>query len=354
MVGMNKFTKPSREFDVVHETDILNVTRSSSRLPAILLMAAIAVSGCAYVAIAPTSSPTPKAIFIIVDGIPADVLESTATPVLDSIGDKGGYTRAYVGGAVGEESESPTSSAIGYNNLLTGTWANKHNVYDNEVGDPNYGYWDIFRIAKTHDDSLQTAIFSTWTDNRTKLIGDGLERAGGNKLDYAFDGFELDQERFPHDLLRNYIRNIDELVTDEAARYVESDGPDLSWVYLEYTDSVGHGYGDGPAMTAAVEHMDGQIGRIWNAVQSRQRAHNEDWVILVTTDHGRDPETGQSHGNQTERERTIWIVTNSGDLNERFYQTPAIVDILPSIATHLQLDIPASIQNQLDGRSFID
>ena len=317
----------------------------------VLLFATSILSACAEVATAPTS--TPKVVFIIVDGIPADVLENTSTPVLDSISGDSGYTRSYVGGAVGGESESPTSSAIGYNNLLTGTWANKHNVYDNEVANPNYDYWDIFRIAKAHDPSLQTAIFSTWTDNRTKLIGDGLEEAGGNKLDYAFDGFELDLERFPHDLLHDYIRNIDELVTDEAARYVESDGPDLSWVYLQYTDDMGHGYGDGPVVTAAVEHMDGQIGRIWNAVQKRQQEHNEDWMILITTDHGRDANTGQSHGSQTERERTTWIVTNSDDLNERYYQTPAIVDILPSIATHLRLDIPANIRDQLDGQSFI-
>jgi predicted AlkP superfamily pyrophosphatase or phosphodiesterase len=243
---------------------------------------------------------------------------------------------------------------VGYNSLLTGTWSNKHNVWDNDVSDPNYDYWDIFRIAKAHDSSLQTALFSTWTDNRTRLIGDGLESAGGHKLDYFFDGFELDTERFPHDVLRNYIRNIDELVTDEAARYVQSNGPDLTWVYLEYTDDVGHGLGDGPELTAAVEFMDGQIARIWNAVQSRQRTHNEDWMILVTTDHGRDEITGQSHGGQSKRERTTWMITNSDSLNDRYYDTPAIVDILPSIATHLRLEIPADIREQLDGQSFVD
>ena len=298
--------------------------------------------------------PTPKAIFIIVDGIPADVLESTPTPTLDEIAALGGYARAYVGGTPGQDSESPTISAVGYNSLLTGTWAYKHNVWDNKVNNPNYDYWDIFRIAKMHDPALQTAIFSTWTDNRTKLIGDGLKAAGGKKLDYHFDGFELDTQRFPHDVMRNYIRNIDELVTDETSRYIESEAPDLSWVYLEYTDDVGHGVGDGPEMVAAVKFMDGQIGRIWNAVQNRQRNHNEDWMILITTDHGRDAETGQDHGGQSARERTIWMVTNNDKLNAHFHQLPAIVDILPSIATHLQLEIPANIRDQLDGLSFID
>jgi len=314
--------------------------------------ATLLMVGCANVATAPEK--TPKAIFIVVDGIPADVIESTATPELDAISREGGYTRSYVGGEAGGESESPTSSAIGYNNLLTGTWANKHNVYDNDVENPNYAYWDIFRVAKEHNRSLHTAVFSTWTDNRTKLIGDGLPEAGGKKIDYAFDGFELDEERFPHDFLSNYIREIDEHVTNEAARYVESHGPDLSWVYLQYTDDMGHGYGDSPEQVKAVELVDDQVGRIWRAIERRRATHDEDWLLIVTTDHGRDANTGQGHGNQTERERTTWIVTNSDDLNEHYYDMPAIVDILPSIAAHLELSMPPNIAAQLDGQSFID
>jgi hypothetical protein len=164
------------------------------------------VSGCQSIALA--ADRTPKAIFIIIDGIPADVIERVETPNIDTVSGEHGYTRAYVGGAIGEASESPTVSAVGYNSLLTGTWANKHNVWDNDIGDPNYAYWDIFRIAKTHNAELHTAVFSTWTDNRTKLIGDGLAAAGGTKLDYYFDGLELDTERYPHDMFSNYIRDI--------------------------------------------------------------------------------------------------------------------------------------------------
>lgn len=296
----------------------------------------------------------PKAIIVLVDGIPADVLENTATPVLDSISGARGYARAYVGGAVGEASESPTVSAVSYNSFLTGTWANKHNVWGNDIDAPNYDFWDIFRIAKTHDASLQTAIFSTWTDNRTKLIGDGLDAAGGNKLDHVSDGYELDTDRFPHDVMSNYIRNIDELVVDEAAKHITAHGPDLSWVYLQYTDDVAHVFGDGLKLTAALQLMDTMLGEIWSAIEHRQSAFQEDWLVIVTTDHGRDAKTGANHGGQTERERTIWIVTNSERTNERFSKKPAIVDILPSVATHLRLEIPANIREQLDGQSFID
>ncbi|MDH3441085.1 MAG: alkaline phosphatase family protein [Gammaproteobacteria bacterium] len=316
-----------------------------------IIMGALVAAGQPGVAMA---EETPKAIFIIVDGIPADVLESTPTPNFDDISRAGGYTRAWLGGEAGGETESPTVSAVGYMSLVTGTWSNKHNVYDNDVNEPNYDYWDIFRIAKSHDPSLHTAIFSTWIDNRTKLLGDGLPEAGGHKLNYSFDGFELDTERFPHDPNGDYIKNIDAMVVAETARYVRDVGPDLSWVYLEYTDDIGHRYGDGPEMTAAVQLMDERIGEIWNAVQARQQSHEEEWLLIVTTDHGRGAETGKDHGGHSERERTIWIATNSNKLNARFSEMPAVVDILPSIAAHMGLGMPADVRAALDGQSFID
>ena len=93
---------------------------------------------------------------------------------------------------------------------------------------------------------------------------------------------------------------------------------------------------------------------MWSAVQARATGHDEDWLILITTDHGRDVATGRDHGGQSERERTIWMVTNSHRLSPRFYQRPAIVDIYPSLARHLEISLPASVAAHLDGRSFIE
>ena len=295
----------------------------------------------------------PKTVFIIVDGIPADVLEKANTPYIDEISAEGAYTHAYVGGDIGTSNESPTISAVGYQSLLTGTWANKHNVYDNSPKAVNYHYWDIFRLAKNHDKNLQTAIFSTWLDNRTVLLGDGLPAAGGKKFDYHFDGFELDEQRFPHDANKKYIQKIDQLVASEAANYIVAKGPDLSWVYLEYTDDVGHKLGDSDEQIQAVEWTDGQVAKIWQSLKTRMAEQNEDWLIIVTTDHGRDVLTGKHHGGQSARERTTWIATNAKQLNSRFNNTPAIVDILPSIATFMHITIPTDIAAQLDGQSFI-
>tara|TARA_R100001369_G_scaffold62165_1_gene89140 strand:- start:18979 stop:20217 length:1239 start_codon:yes stop_codon:yes gene_type:complete len=274
----------------------------------------------------------PKVLFVIVDGISADVIEKIPTPYLDAISQVGGYTRAYVGGEVNGYSQTPTISAVGYNSLLTGTWANKHNVWGNGIKDPNYNYWTIFRMAKEYRPELKTAVFSSWEDNRTKLIGEGLIQTGSVKLDYHFDGFENDTINFPHDEGRLFINKIDEHVVQEASRYITEKGPDLSWVYLEYTDDMGHKYGDSDQFYSAVKIMDNQIERLWKAIQFREQYHNEIWQIFITTDHGRNKETGKGHGGQSERERLTWIVTNAKELNPYFYKkNPGIIDIMPTI-----------------------
>ena len=96
-------------------------------------------------------------------------------------------------------------------------------------------------------------------------------------------------------------------------------------------------------------------------IRSTQRAVHLSGALLLFAGslvHAVTPKDGgyaRAHvGGQTDRERTIWIATNSTALNERFSNLPGIVDILPSILTLLEIAVPQAVSEQFDGKSFID
>jgi predicted AlkP superfamily pyrophosphatase or phosphodiesterase len=238
--------------------------------------------------------------------------------------------------------------------LVTGTWGNKHNVFDNKVHDPNYNYKNIFRLIKEQQSEKKIGIFSTWIDNRIKLIGEGLFNAGNIIFDYKFDGYELDQITYPHDLESLYIRHIDQRVIDEASTCIRTYAPDLSWVYLQYTDDMGHIYGDSEQFNQAITYLDRQMEQIWTSIEYRMKHHNEEWLMVITTDHGRDSIKGQDHGGQYQRERTTWIVINSQETNKYFRDfEPGIVDILSTMARFMNLNVPIESRRELDGIPLI-
>lgn len=293
-----------------------------------------------------------KAVFVIIDGVPVDMVERLDLPAIQDIAAHGSYGHGYVGGITGRYDECTTVSTVGYQNLLTGTWENKHNVLISDYMHPNHNYWTIFQAAKAQDHDVTTGLFSSWLDNRTVLIGASKPETDSLKIDYVFDGYESDTETFPHKKHELQIFDIDEHVSKMAAKCIREDAPDVSWVYLWYTDDAGHFLGNGKFFDDAVRMADRQIGRVWDAVKYREENFNEDWMIVATTDHGRTFD-GYGHTWQSERERNTWVATNK-KVNQRMTSgRSAIVDIMPSICRFLGIEIPQERRWELDGVPFI-
>lgn len=312
----------------------------------ILLLAA----GCAQQQ-SKDESKVRKAVYVIIDGVTAEMIERLQPPAIEEIASEGTFGKCFTGGTVGRYDQTPTISAIGYTNILTATWANKHNVWGNDNLSPNYNYWTIFRIAKEQDREVTTGLFSSWQDNRTVLLGEGKPETGNLEIDYVCDGYDLDHEAFPdkeHDLR---IFDIDEHVSKMAADCIRENAPDLSWVYLWYTDDAGHIFGAGETLDDFILLADRQVARIWEAVKYREANFNEEWMVVITTDHGREY-NGFHHGEQSYSERSCWISTNI-KANERLTGgSGAIIDINPSICRFMGFEVPQDVLWEQDGVSF--
>jgi predicted AlkP superfamily pyrophosphatase or phosphodiesterase len=183
------------------------------------------------------------------------------------------------------------------------------------------------------------------------LVGDGLAQTNYLHVDYHRDGYELDTLQFPHDKKAYYIHLIDEKVVAEASQVIKDSAPDMSWVYLEYTDDMGHRYGKSPELDTAISMLDKQIQKLMQAVSYREMNFNEEWLVIITTDHGRDAQTGKNHGGQSDSERNTWLIMNKKPAQE--VVKTAIVDIFPTIAAYLDIKLPIPVAQALEGVSLL-
>src|SRR5438552_487149 len=78
------------------------------------------------------------------------------------------------------------------------------------------------------------------------------------------------------------------------AAILAGQAPRVSFVYLGAVDFAGHATGAGTVYQAALLAADQRVGRLVAAVRSRPSGPQEDWTIVVVTDHGHLDEGG--HG----------------------------------------------------------
>lgn len=96
-----------------------------------------------------------------------------------------------------------------------------------------------------------------------------------------------------------HIFDIDEQISKDAAEGIRTDAPDLSWVYLWYTDDAGHIAGNGAFFDEYVRKADEQVARIWEAVKYREaNLMKNGWSLLppIMDAERMDTTTGDSPG----------------------------------------------------------
>ena len=90
---------------------------------------------------------------------------------------------------------------------------------------------------------------------------------------------------------------------------------DVIFATLEYSDHAGHsiGYGnDVDEYVGASQQVDREGYKLLQAIYERDSYQEEDWLIIITTDHGG---SGSDHGGQSSEEVNTWFAVNKDVMN---------------------------------------
>ncbi|MFF2963889.1 alkaline phosphatase family protein [Streptomyces sp. NPDC057963] len=253
----------------------------------------------------PSGTKQAKTLVIGVDGATFDAFSRADVPNLKQLMAKGLTARSNLYA----DPMAPTVSGAGWSSIATGVWPDKHQVKDNNFTAPNYGqYPDYATRLETADPATSTLVVGTWSPIPQIVFGakTDLRIAGGN----------------------------DEGTTAKAADYLAHGNPDSTFVHLDEVDGAGHSSGSASdAYLKALNTADGQVGRLLDAVTSRPAYATEDWLVVVTADHGHTPTGG--HGGNTPLERGTFVIAQGKGIKPGSVRHDVkITDIAPTVLRH--------------------
>jgi hypothetical protein len=242
-----------------------------------------------------------KAIVIGYDGCRADtfsLLDNSKPSGIRLVYDEGGKAAfSYCGGVnYPEKNTQDTSTAPGWCTMLTGVWADGHGIYKNYV--PKTVEPKTLLLSLVEDGTVDSsAFYVSWKGHFTKEKAtyinekDYIEQ---NKLNSVFLCAENDEGT-----AQNVLNDIN-----------KPDCSDFIFLTLEYTDHSGHATGfslSNPKYVNGFYDADKTGADFVNAIKSRPTYSTEDWLIIITTDHGG---IGRNHGGSSIEERITFIVSN--------------------------------------------
>jgi len=288
---------------------------------ALTVMPALSVAAC--------GQATNKVLVIGIDGVRPDVLAEVPTPNIDALIEAGAFSAQ-------ANSTSTTISGPAWSSMLIGVWPDKHGVLSNDFTGNHYGEYPDFltRLEQVRPD-IETFVAADWLPLVTDKSGGPLITSAVDRI-IVHDGYDLGWAE------------ADELGVRAAVTVLLDADPDAMFVYLGNPDETSHQtFSIGEPYREAIALSDTQVGLLVDAVRDRSSYADENWLILISTDHGRT-QIGQ-HGGDSPEETTIFILAHGPSvLPGPIEGTPQIVDIAVTALTHMGIEIEDGWA--LDGR----
>ncbi len=256
----------------------------------------------------------PKALLVGIDGCRPDGVQAALTPNLDAL---------QHGGAFSFEAQTNrlTKSGPCWASMLTGVWSDKHGVTGNSMEGSRFDrYPHLFTRLNEGRPEARTASLVHWAPINHSIVTDA-------------------------DVAREFETSA--AVAVAAEELMSQDDPDATFLHFDDVDHAGHlhGYGPSPDYLAAISGVDALIGRVLGAIKKRNTYAEEDWLIVVSTDHGGDDvkEPGAPkarHGDDVPAHRTVFLIVSGQSVVRGPIEPPPVtVDVPPTIFAHLRVAV---------------
>lgn len=201
---------------------------------------------------------------------------------------------SYTGGLKQDGTKQYTSTAPGWMALLTGVWGVKNGIINNGHM-KNMDYKTIL-LKAAEEKGMRSVFAASWephfTENYTPEL-DYLKAHPEIPMEYC-------QVKNDMDLHKHMMKYVTAGDPDEK---------DMIFGIYEATDANGHlaGFGNNYRYITGLRNMDELGYQLIEAIQNRPSYEEEEWLILIGTDHGGQK---RGHGGQSLEERTTWVVSN--------------------------------------------
>ncbi|MER6256654.1 alkaline phosphatase family protein [Streptomyces sp. NPDC001584] len=256
-----------------------------------------ATSTSAGAAAAAAAANTDKVLVIGIDGAVLDRVKAADAPHLNGLMAQGLTARS----TLYASPMAATSSGPGWSTIATGVWPDKHGVKDNSFTGKNYAaYPDFLTRIESAKPALNTYAAADWepitsTDQNGPIFSSKVDKRLSLKGD------------------RDGYRTEDPKIAAAAAAELRDQNPDAAFVYLGEIDAAGHSYGAASQQYLdTIARVDTLVGQLLTAVKNRPAYAQENWKILVTTDHGHTDSGG--HGGSTIQERGTFVIAKGAGI----------------------------------------